>query len=224
MNADLKYLVRLSALPLGQLEDKFAIDASGVSTHKYLPRWSKVRSEFKKHRQYKKIHCICGTKSNIVASVIVTSGEKADSPHFQQLLKEASETFNIKEVSADMGYLSRENMKYADDLGISPYIPFKKNVTGKAKGAMIWHKMYRMFHENPIEFGEHYHLRNNAETVFSMIERRFGKFVFNKDTTAQMNEALCKILCLNLVILIQELFLSDIDIDFLFCAKNYRAQ
>lgn len=220
----LKYLVRLSALPLGQLETKFAPDSSGIAEHKYLPRWSKVRQEYRRHRQYKKVHCIYGVHSNIIASVFVTDGNKADSPYFKQLLKEASENFDISEVLADMGYLSRDNMQFADDLGISPYIPFKKNVTGRSKGCMIWRKMYKHFKENPKDFAKHYHLRSNAESGFFMIKQKLGEFVYTKDPTAQINEILCKCLCHNLMVLIQEIFLSKIEIDFLDCAKRYIAQ
>lgn len=220
----LKYLIRLSALPLAQLENKFAVDASGISERKYLPRWSKIRQDYRMHRQYKKIHCICGTSSNIVASVIVTDGRKADSPYFKTLLKEAAENFDISEVSADMGYLSRDNMKFADDLGITPYIPFKKNSKSMAGGARIWNKMYRYFKDNPEEYAKHYHLRSNSESTFFMIEQRFGKFVYSKNEQAQKNEILCKILCHNICVLIQEIFLSKIDIDFFSCAKQYSAQ
>ncbi len=222
----LKYLVKLSALPLSQLEEKgsFSIDSSGIAENKYLPRWSHVRQEYKKHRAYKKIHCIVGNKSNVVASVIVTDGNKADSPHFKQLLKDAIENFDIKDICADMGYLARENLDYADDLGITPYIPFKKNSKSHSHGARMWNKMYRYFKDNPEEYAKHYHKRSNVESTFFMIEQRFGKFVYSKNETAQMNEILVKILAHNLTTLIQELFLSNIEIDFFSCAKRFPAQ
>lgn len=216
----LKYLIRLSSLPLAQLEDKFSVDASGIAERKYLPRWSYVRQEYRRHREYKKIHCIVGCYSNIVANVIVTDGKKADSPYFKKLLQEVSKNFDISEILADKGYLSRENLKCANDLGISPYIPFKINSNGKSRGAMIWSKMYKYFKENPLEFAKHYHMRNNAESAFFMIKQKFGEFVFVKNEISQINEILCKILCHNICVLIQELFLSDIDIDFFNCAKR----
>lgn len=219
----LKYLLRLSALPLAQLENKFAVDASGIGERIYTPRWSTVRQKCEQHRKYKKIHCICGVHSNVIASCIVTEGNKADSPYFQKLVQEAAENFQMEEVSADMGYLSRDNLKFADDLGISPYIPFKKNTKGNAKGAMIWHKMYKFFKEHPEEFGKHYHLRSNSETVFFQVKKKFGDFVNAKEETAQTNEILCKIICHNICMLIQELFLSDIEIDFNSCAKCFPA-
>lgn len=44
------------------------------------------------------------------------------------------------------------------------------------------------------EFLDHYHKRSNAETVFSMIQRKFGNSVRSKSDTAQVNEVLCKVL------------------------------
>ena len=224
LTKELRYLVRLSALPLAQMEKTFSVDASGVSENKYLPRWSHVRQEFNKHKKYKKIHAICGNYSNIIADVIVTDGEKADSPQFKELLKNVVENFNPTEVMADMGYLSRSNMQFADDLGITPFIPFKKNSTSNPKGALIWSKMYKWFHNNPEEYGKHYHQRSNSESTFSMIEKKFGKFVMTKNPDSQINEILCLTLCLNICILIQELFLSNVEIDFNSLVKKFPAQ
>tara|TARA_Y100000310_G_C20654778_1_gene801407 strand:+ start:1183 stop:2211 length:1029 start_codon:yes stop_codon:yes gene_type:complete len=224
LTRELRYLVRLSALPLIQIEKTFSIDASGISENKYLPRWSHVRSKFEKHKQYKKIHAICGNYSNIIADVIITDGEKADSPQFKELLKNVAENFDPKEVMADMGYLSRSNMKFADDLGITPFIPFKKNSISNSKGALIWSKMHKWFHNNPEEYGDHYHLRSNIETVFSMIEKRFGNFVMTKNQISQINEILCMALCHNICVLVQEIFISKIEIDFNSLIEKFPAQ
>ena len=224
LTRQLRYLVRLSALPLAQLEKTFSVDASGVSENRYLPRWSAVKQEYSRHKQYKKIHAICGNYSNIVADVIVTDGEKADSPQFKELLKNVIENFNPIEIMADLGYLSRSNMKYANDLGVIPFIPFKKNSISNSKGALIWSKMYEWFHNDLEDYLKHYSKRNNIETVFSMIEARFGKFVMTKNKTSQINEILCKILCLNICILIQEIFLSNINVDFNSLVKKFPAQ
>ena len=219
----LKDLVRLSALPLAQLERRFAIDGSGVAERNYLQRWSEVRQKHYKHRSYKKIHAIVGVYSNVIASVIVTDGNKNDSPYFKQLLEEAAANFEIEEVSADKAYLSRDNLKAAGDLNISPFIPLKKNSVKSAKGAMMWHKMYKFFHENPEKFDKHYHLRSNVESSFFMMKRRFGDFVYSKNSTSQVNEILCKAICHNISVLVQEIFLSKIEIDFDSCANLYLA-
>ena len=65
------------------------------------------------------------------------------------------------------------------------------------------------------EFLEHYHKRSNGETTFSMIKRKFGDTLRSKSDVAMTNEALCKVLCHNIVVLIHEMFELGIDPMFL---------
>ena len=51
-------------------------------------------------------------------------------------------------------------------------------------------------------FWERYYLRSNAESTFSMTETKFGDSVRSKSETGEVNEALLKILCHNLVVLV----------------------
>ena len=62
---------------------------------------------------------------------------------------------------------------------------------------------------------EHYHLRSNVETTNFMIKAKFGDVIRSKDKTAQINEVLLKVLCHNIVVLIQEMFELDIGPEFL---------
>ena len=57
-----------------------------------------------------------------------------------------------------------------------------------------------------------------------MIKQRFNDFVYTKNPISQENEILCKILCHNICVLVQEMFLSNIDVDFNSCAKTFVAQ
>lgn len=115
-----------------------------------------------------------------------------------------------------------------------PYIPFKerppkkinmKNFKGefywesdikpekKPKNA-LWDKMYHYFQFQQEEYMQHYHKRSNVETTFSMIKAKFGSSVRSKTDTAMMNECLCKIICHNVCVLIQEMHELGIDIEF----------
>jgi transposase len=47
-----------------------------------------------------------------------------------------------------------------------------------------------------------YHKRSNVETTFHMIKSKFGDKVRSKTRRAQINEALCKVLCHNICCLI----------------------
>ncbi len=61
---------------------------------------------------------------------------------------------------------------------------------------------------------QQYHKRSNVESTFSMIKAKFGDSLRSKTETAQVNEALCKILCHNICCLIQSMFELDIKPEF----------
>src|SRR3989442_14553528 len=76
-------------------------------------------------------------------------------------------------------------------------------------------EIYYYFQYRRDEFLRHYHKRLNVESTFSMMKRKFGDSLRSKTDVAMTNEALCKILCHNLVVLIHEMFELGIDPVFL---------
>jgi len=207
-------LIVNTSLPLKGVETDFAIDSSGFSTSRF-DRWFDYKyGREKTERIWVKTHLMCGVKTNVVTAVELSEEYGADSPKFEPLLKKTAENFGIKEVSADKAYSSKMNLKLVDDLGATPYIVFKKNVsetparikTPNRAGHDVWMKMYHYFQFNQEEFLAHYHKRSNVETTFHMIKAKFGDSVRSKTKTAQFNEVLCKILCHNICVLIQSMF------------------
>jgi len=67
---------------------------------------------------------------------------------------------------------------------------------------------------------QEYHKRSNAESVFSMMKRKFGHKLYSKSEVGQVNEILCKALAHNICVLIQEYFEMDIKLEFNNCAKQ----
>jgi transposase len=63
--------------------------------------------------------------------------------------------------------------------------------------------MYHLFMHRREEYMEHYHKRSNIETAYSMIKGKFGSALRSKSDVRQINEALCKVLCHNLCVLVQ---------------------
>jgi transposase len=145
-----------------------------------------------------KVHLMCGVKTNIVTSVDVSGAYANDSPYFAPLVdKTAQSGFKMMEVSAaDKAYLSRKNLSAAIAHGATPYIPCKANTTARVD-SKVWNRMYHFFRYNIEEFEAHYHKRSNVETTFSMIKAKFGERLRSKTATAQVNEALCKVLAHN---------------------------
>lgn len=201
----LEQLIQVSSLPLKEVEKDFAVDSSGFSTSRFARwfdyKWGKER----KYRIWLKAHLISGVRTNIITGVKITEGQENDSPQLPELVRKTAENFNLSEVSGDKAYNGRNNFKAIEEVGATPFIPFKKNVTGKRGTLGIWGKMYHYFMYKHEEFLEHYHKRSNSETIFHMIKTKFGDSLRSKSKTAQINELLCKILCHNICVVIQEI-------------------
>ena len=223
MSIVIPYLINISALPLKHVEKSFAVDSTGFGTGRF-DRWLNIRTQKdSKKKGWRKAHCICGTRTNVITSVQITEGKAGDSPQFNPLLNETAQFFNVKEISADKAYSSRANLELAKKLGAMPYIPFKKNAKKKSKGSPTWAKMFEVFTKNYMEFAQHYHKRSNIESSFAMIKRKFGDYVRCKNEKSQDNEILCKVLAHNIVCLIHEIFELKIEVDFNGIAKKHPA-
>src|SRR6266581_662522 len=103
--------------------------------------------------------------------------------------------------------------------GAIPYIPFKTNSkagqsTYGAKSS-LWDRMFHFYNLHREEFLTHYHKRSNVETTFHMIKAKFGQRLRSKTLTAQINEALCKVLCHNLCVVIQSVHELGVEAVFL---------
>lgn len=208
----LKTLIDESAIPLREVETKFAVDATGFGTVTYTrwydQRWGKV----KKHQKWLKAHAMVGVRTNVVTSVEVTEGDMHDSPEFAGLVESTAKRFKIEEVSADKAYLSYRNLNAVAQAGGVPYIPFKSN--NKEPGPEQWRKLWHTFWFRRAEFEKAYHLRSNSESTFSMIKRKWGGSVRSKKHVSQVNEVLAKILCHNLAVLVHETYELGIEPEF----------
>ncbi len=208
----LQGLITQSSLPLVQVETNFAADASGFSTSRF-DRWIEHKwGKRKSKRQWLKAHLMCGVRTNVVTAVQITEGNQNDCPLLPPLLHTTSMHFPIHEVSADKGYLSEQNVEAIAGVGAKPFIAFKSN--SKPRGSQAWNRMYSHFISNRVDYLNHYHKRSNVETAFSMIKRKFGDSLRSKTHTSLTNEALCKVLCHNIVVLIHEMYELGIKPDF----------
>ena len=198
----LKELIVQSAAPLKAVETDFAIDSSGFGTSKF-ERWYDEKYGVTRQRSlWIKLHMSCGVKTNVVTAVRILDKDSADSPQFTPLVTETRRNFSISEVSADKAYTSNDHFEEIAGMGGTAYLPFKSNTTGAVGG--LFAKMFHYFQYKQEEYMGHYHKRSNAESVFSMVKRKFGDSVRSRADAAMVNEVLCKVLCHNLCVLNQE--------------------
>ena len=217
-------LISVSAAPLKSIESDFAVDSSGFSTGQFM-RWLDVKYGTKEDRRmWLKLHLMCGVKTNIVTSVEVSDGYAHNYPYFKPLVEQIAKAgFQMKEISADKGYLGATNMLASLQKGAIPYIPFKSNSVPHSEGSYgpkseLWTRMYHFYALHRGEFLQHYHKRSNVETTFHMIKSKFGQRLRSRTLTAQINEALCKVLCHNLCVVIQSVYELGIEPEFQFAA------
>ena len=210
----IKEFITVTSLPLTSIETDFTIDSSGFGTSRFVKWFDHKYGKEKDYRTWIKAHLVCGVKTNVVTAVELTMTNEGDTKFLPELVVQTARNFNIKEVSGDKAYSSRANLELINDIGAVPYIPFRKNATGRAKNSPMWKKMYHYFEYKHEEFLEHYHKRSNAETTFHMIKSKFGDSVRSKTEVAQINEVLLKVLCHNICVVIQEMFELGIEPNF----------
>jgi transposase len=212
LTAYLKMLIEESSRPLAAIEHSFAVDSSGLSTCRFF-QW--VDAKYSNHqlmdkRDWVKVHICCGVKTNIVTAVEVTDKLAGDNPFFKPLVETTDEIFDMHEISADKAYVGETNIQVAFGVHATPYIPFKSNSVSESKTGRkrsgLWKSMFHYFSFRQEEFMAHYHKRSNVETTFHMIKSKFGDSLRSKTKRAQINEALCKVLCHNICCLIQSMF------------------
>ena len=92
------------------------------------------------------------------------------------------------------------------------HVDFKRD----ADGWPAWDKAFHYYSLNQDEFFDYYHNRSNVESTFSMIKRKFGEPLRSKTDVAQVNEALCKILCHNICCVIQSMYELGVEPNFAF--------
>lgn len=193
-------LIKLFSLPLKGQISHAAIDSSGISTDVFTP-WVKVKENFKRRKDFKKLHIIVDVDTCMVLGARVTSSNFADIKMFEELVRRTHKELKYSFVSGDKAYNSREAHRICGELGIMPFLMFKKNTTSRAGGDRTWHDAFRMFKDKPEQYLQQYHKRSKVEATFSMIKRKFLHFTRAKSEIGQENEILCKIIAHNICVL-----------------------
>jgi transposase len=223
----LKQLIVESSLSLKEEVDwDFAVDSSGFSTGVYQKwaeaKWGNARivngekqpAEVNR-KDWVKVHLITGCKTNIVTAAEVSHAHACDSLYFRPLVETTSQNFPIQSVAADKAYSSNKNLGLVLVKGGMPYIDFRSNATAKDKrSSSVWKRMFNFYLYNQEWFMEHYHKRSNVESTFSMIKAKFGGRLRSKTERAQFNEALCKVLCHNICVVVQSIYELGIETAF----------
>lgn len=201
-------LIEESAKPLAALENgQFAIDSTGFSTVTYDRWFDQKHGKLRAAHPWVKLHVAVGTVTHAITGVKVSP--EGDCPQLPSLVAQTMKNFNVRELSADKAYSSKDNFETLDSFGVEAFIPFKINAVMDPK-CETWSRHLGEFLFNTDKFLGHYHRRSNVETVMMMLKSKFGGAVRSKTPTAQMNEVLCKCLCHNLCCIVNAIFTAGL--------------
>ncbi|MGV8086656.1 MAG: transposase [Candidatus Woesearchaeota archaeon] len=124
--------------------------------------------------------------------------------------------FNVREVYADAGYISKDNVNAVSKAGAIPFIDSRRNIHVPRKGKVTpWSAMLQLRNDNPKERYKHYGRRSTSESNFSAFKRKFVEYCRSKLPVSQKNEILAKIVCYNASILGKAMLKYDLNSGFL---------
>lgn len=204
-------LITESSLPLAAVESDFGVDSTGFGTTRFTTWFNTKYGDVRDQHDWVKTHICAGLNTNVVTAVQISERYAHDAPFLPQLVQTTAESFNVQRVMADKGYSSRDNLKFVEQIGATPYIAFKRNAKPDANRCFnrskenTWTRMYHLYSLHRDEFLAQYHKRSNIESTFMAIKAKFGDAVRSKTPVAQANEVLCKILCHNICCVIQSI-------------------
>lgn len=187
----------LAEIAIGKID--MIIDSSGI---RIIGRsvWYclRIKKEISK-RECDKTHIAVSSQFMFVMNWKITRYQKNDCPFFKALLK----PFRLLGiVSADKGYLSRDNFQLVADRGGQAFIPFKKGNTSKAKSSPAWKAAFSFWRTlNGIYMGI-YHQRSRVECVFSALKKRYGDRLYCRKASMRRKEMALRFLAYNLRLLI----------------------
>jgi transposase len=198
----LRAMITETSLPLTAVEQDFAVDSSGFTTSRFIRWYDHKYGAVRQQHEWVKVHLMCGVRTNVVTAVEIKDKDTSDTKLLPAMVDATARNFALNEVSADKGYGSIKNYKAIQRHGATPYIAFKSIHTGRTEG--MWQRMFHYWQFRRGEFLAHYHKRSNVESTFSMIKAKFRDHVRSKTPVAMVNEVVCKIICHNICVLIQE--------------------
>jgi transposase len=189
-------MIEHSSLPLKAIETVFAPDSSGFSVSKFVRWYDEKYGRERSGKDWIKVHTIVGVQTGIVTAARIYGRDTNDCPIMPELVRATAKNFTVKEVAADKGYLSAENVEVVAEVGGTAFIAPKSSTTGAVGG--LFEKMFHYYQFRREEFLQHYHQRSNMESTWSAVKRKFGDNVRSRSDTAKVNEALAKLVCFNL--------------------------
>lgn len=150
------------------------------------------------YQRYPKLGVVCDTSCHFILAIGVGRGPRPDVDQLVPLLSEALRSMLVACLSADAGYDSESNHRFArEQCGVRTLIPPKhgRPTSKPARGR------YRRLMQTRFD-ATRYHQRAQVETVMSMIKRRQGAHARGRTYPSQCRDLRLMALTHNVMILL----------------------
>lgn len=150
------------------------------------------------YHRFPKLGVVCDSDDHFILACRTGRGPRPDVDEFRPLLAEALRVVRLSQLTADAGYDSEPNHRFArDDHGVRTIIPAKHGrPTGKPPTGRYRRLMKTRFDRRA------YRRRSQVETVISMIKRRQGAHVRGRSYHSQCRDLRLLALTHNVMILV----------------------
>lgn len=151
------------------------------------------------YHRYPKLGLVCDTSCHFILAIGVGRGPRPDVDELVPLVSDALRCMLLERLSADAGYDSESNHRFARErCGIRTLIPAKHGrPTAKPAAGRYRRLMQTRFNEST------YHQRVQVETVMSMIKRRQGSHACGRSYHSQCRDLRLMALTHNVMILLR---------------------
>jgi len=171
-----------------------AVDSSGLRKTS-ASSWFcfRIGRRFRR-KDHLKVHIGIDVDTGLIVAFKVTHGNASDAPATRSLLRQVG---RIGRLLADCGYSARWIFEEVKLKGGIPYIPFRKNATGKMKWSSLWSRMFVLYTNEPDRWREGYSPRVLVESTFSTLKRCWGAELTARRGWSCRKEAVVRIIAHN---------------------------
>lgn len=185
-----------------------ATDASGYSGRK--KHWNDEKHNVKCIQDWVKLHASIEVDSLLILSYSLSGSDVHESQMFEEVWDDIPDNFETVRSLADGGYGGNPCLEIVRRSGSIPIHGIRKDAVLVNHPHTAYEKMVSFAKHFPNRYAELYSKRNQVETTFSMIDKRFGYRIKCRDPIARENEVQAKVNAYNIkVITAQEVITSN---------------
>jgi len=181
-----------------------AIDSTGLecscASGYFVKRRTRCAEPWKTvvYHHYPKLGVVCDTRRHFILAMQAGRGPRPDVDEFRPLVAEAQRRVRLLRITADAGYDSEPNHRFArDEHRIRSIIPAKHGRPTAKPATGHYRRLMQVRFDS-----DAYHDRSQVETVISMIKRRQGAYVRGRTYHSQCRDLCLMALAHNVMILV----------------------